>query len=82
MFLGSQSLRTNFPITTFAVTSLVGIENNEFEQLITHGVTGRKKWLFLGSLGAEYNAAILTTIEVTAHGCNLDVYSCVKGVPI
>jgi hypothetical protein len=82
MFLGSQALRTDFPYTTFAVTSPVGIENNECEQLIKHGATGRKRWLFLGSFGAEYNSEILTTIEVTAHGYNLDVYSCVKGVPI
>jgi hypothetical protein len=40
-----------------------------------HTATGRKNWLFLGSLEAGYRAAILTTICVTAHRHNLDVYA-------
>lgn len=56
------------------------IDNNECEQLMKHTATGRKNWLFLGSLEAGYRAAILTTICVTAHRHNLDVYAYVKGV--
>jgi hypothetical protein len=51
------------------------IDNNECEQLRKHTATGRKNWLSLGILEAGYRAAILTTICVTAHRHNLDVYA-------
>jgi transposase len=56
------------------------IDNNEGEQLMKHTATGRKNWLFLGSIEAGYRAAILTTICSTAHRHHLDVYSYVKEV--
>lgn len=45
-----------------------------------HTATGRKNWLFLGSIEAGYRASILTTICSTAHRHNLDVYAYVKEV--
>lgn len=56
------------------------IDNNEGEQLMKHTATGRKNWLFLGSIEAGYRAAILTTICSTAHRHHLDVYSYMKEV--
>jgi transposase len=54
------------------------IDNNLAEQLMKHTATGRKNWLFLGSIEAGYRAAILTTICSTAHRHHLDVYAYVK----
>lgn len=42
--------------------------------------TGRKNWLFIGSVAAGYRAAILMTIVSTAHRYHLDIWSYVKDV--
>ena len=42
--------------------------------------TGRKNWLFIGSMEAGYRAAILLTIVSTAHRHHLDVWQYVKDV--
>jgi len=52
----------------------------DIESLMKHTATGRKNWLFLGSIEAGYRAAILTTICSTAHRHHLDVYAYVKEV--
>ena len=42
--------------------------------------TGRKNWLFIGSVETGYRAAILLTIVNTAHRHHQDVWLCVKAV--
>jgi hypothetical protein len=42
--------------------------------------TGRKNWLFVGSVEAGYRASILLTIVSTAHRHHLDVWLYVKDV--
>jgi len=67
-------------LTTYLEHGECPIDNNLCEQLMKHTATGRKNWLFLGSIEAGYRAAILTTICSTAHRHHLDVYSYVKEV--
>jgi transposase len=62
-------------LTTYLTDGNCAIDNNSTEQLMKHTATGRKNWLFLGSIEAGYRAAILTTICSTAHRHNLDVYA-------
>lgn len=56
------------------------IDNNETEQLMKQVATGRKNWLFIGSVEAGYRAAILMTIVSTAHRYHLDIGLYVKDV--
>jgi len=58
----------------------VPFDNNETEQLMKHVATGRKNWLFIGSVDAGHRAAILLTIVSTAHRYNLDVWLYVKDI--
>jgi hypothetical protein len=58
----------------------VPIDNNETEQLMKQVATGRKNWLFIGSVEAGYRAAILLTIVSTAHRYHLDLWLYVKDV--
>jgi transposase len=58
----------------------VPFDNNETEQLMKQVATGRKNWLFIGSVEAGYRAAILMTIVSTAHRHHLDVWLYVKDV--
>jgi transposase len=58
----------------------VPIDNNETEQLMKQVATGRKNWLFIGSVEAGYRASILLTIVSTAHRHHLDVWLYVKDV--
>jgi transposase len=67
-------------LTTYLRIGDCPIDNNAGEQLMKHTATGRKNWLFLGSIEAGYRAAILTTICSSAHRHHLDVYSYVKEV--
>lgn len=67
-------------LTTYLSDGRCPIDNNLTEQLMKHTATGRKNWLFLGSIEAGYRAAILTTICSSAHRHNLDVYAYVKEV--
>ena len=54
--------------------------NNDVEQLMKQVATGRKNWLFVGSVEAGYRASILLTIVSTAHRHHLDVWLYVKDV--
>ena len=49
------------------------IDNNDCEQLMKRVATGRKNWLFKGSLSAGERAANLLTIVATAVRNDLDV---------
>jgi transposase len=67
-------------LTAYLNISDCPIDNNACEQLMKRTATGRKNWLFIGSIEAGYRAAILSTICATAHRHNLDVYAYVKEV--
>ena len=67
-------------LTVFLCDGAVPFDNNETEQLMKQVATGRKNWLFIGSLEAGYRAAILLSIVSTAHRHNLDVWAYVKDV--
>ena len=54
-------------LSVFLSDGRVPIDNNETEQLMKQVATGRKNWLFIGSVEAGYRAAILMTIVSTAH---------------
>lgn len=56
------------------------IDNNETEHLMKQIATGRKNWLFIGSVAAGYRAANLMTIISTAARNDLDVWSYLKDV--
>ena len=51
----------------------IPIDNNDCEQLMKRVATGRKNWLFKGSLSAGERAANLLTIVATAVRNDLDV---------
>jgi hypothetical protein len=68
------------PLTVFLGDGRVPFDNNETEQLMKQVATGRKNWLFIGSVEAGYRAAILLTIVSTAHRYHLDVWLYVKDV--
>jgi transposase len=68
------------PLTVFLRGGRVPIDNNETEQLMKQIATGRKNWLFIGSVEAGYRAAILLTIVSTAHRYHLDLWLYVKDV--
>lgn len=67
-------------LTVFLGDGRVPIDNNETEQLMKQIATGRKNWLFIGSVEAGYRAAILLTIVSTAHRYHLDIWLYVKDV--
>ncbi len=67
-------------LTVFLGDGRVPFDNNETEQLMKQVATGRKNWLFIGSVEAGYRAAILLTIVSTAHRYHLDVWLYVKDV--
>ena len=67
-------------LTVFLGDGRVPIDNNETEQLMKQIATGRKNWLFIGSVEAGYRAAILMTIVSTAHRYHLDIWRYVKDV--
>ena len=68
------------PLNVFLNDGRVPFDNNETEQLMKQIATGRKNWLFIGSIEAGYRAAILLTIVSTAHRYHLDVWLYVKDV--
>ena len=68
------------PLTVFLRDGHVPIDNNETEQLMKQVATGRKNWLFIGSVEAGYRASILLTIVSTAHRYHLDIWLYVKDV--
>ncbi len=57
----------------FRVMCWVPIDNNDCEQLMKRVATGRKNWLFKGSVAAGERAANLMTIIGTAIRNDLDV---------
>ena len=61
-------------LTVFLSDGRVPIDNNDVEQLMKQVATGRKNWLFIGSMEAGHRAAILLTIVSTAHRHHLDVW--------
>ncbi|HEX4378872.1 MAG TPA: IS66 family transposase [Candidatus Acidoferrum sp.] len=67
-------------LSVFLEDGRVPIDNNETEQLMKQVATGRKNWLFIGSVEAGYRAAILMTIVSTAHRYHLDIWLYVKDV--
>ena len=68
------------PLTVFLGDGAVPIDNNAVERLMKQVATGRKNWLFVGSVEAGYRASILLTIVSTAHRHQLDVWAYVKDV--
>lgn len=67
-------------LMVFLTDGRVPFDNNETEQLMKQVATGRKNWLFIGSVEAGYRASILMTIVSTAHRHHLDVWLYVKDV--
>jgi hypothetical protein len=68
------------PLCVFLRDGRVPIDNNETEQLMKQVATGRKNWLFIGSVEAGRRAAILLTIVSTAHRYHLDIWLYLKDV--
>ncbi len=68
------------PLNVFLRDGRVPFDNNETEQLMKQVATGRKNWLFIGSVEAGYRASILLTIVSIAHRYHLDVWLYVKDV--
>lgn len=58
----------------------IPIDNNDCEQLMKRVATGRKNWLFKGSLSAGERASNLMTIIGTAIRNDLDVHAYLKDV--
>ena len=67
-------------LSVFLDDGRVPIDNNDVEQLMKQVATGRKNWLFIGSVEAGRRAAILLTIVSTAHRQHLDIWRYVKDV--
>lgn len=68
------------PLCEFLRDGRVPFDNNETEQLMKQVATGRKNWLFIGSVEAGRRAAILLTIVSTAHRYHLDIWLYIKDV--
>jgi len=60
-------------LNRFTEDASIPIDNNDCEQLMKRVATGRKNWLFKGSLGAGERAANLMTIIGSAIRNDLDV---------
>lgn len=64
----------------FIDDSRIPLDNNDCEQLMKRVATGRKNWLFKGSLSAGERAANLMTIIGTATRNDLDVHAYLEDV--
>jgi transposase len=74
-------LRNNWDaLLLYTTDGRLPIDNNETEHLMKQIATGRKNWLFIGSVDAGYRAANLMTIISTAARNDLDVWSYLKDV--
>jgi transposase len=74
-------LRNNWEaLLLYTTDGRLPIDNNETEHLMKQIATGRKNWLFIGSVAAGYRAANLMTIISTAARNDLDVSSYLKDV--
>ena len=62
-------------LNRFAADARIPIDNNDCEQLMKRVATGRKNWLFKGSLAAGERAANLMTIIGSAVRNDLDVHA-------
>jgi transposase len=67
-------------LTRFVDDTTIPIDNNDCEQLMKRVATGRKNWLFKGSLAAGERAANLMTIIGTAVRNDLDVSAYLRDV--
>ena len=67
-------------LTRFVDDATIPIDNNDCEQLMKRVATGRKNWLFKGSLAAGERAANLMTIIGTAVRNDLDVSAYLRDV--
>jgi len=56
------------------------VDNNEVEQLMKQVATGRKNWLFIGSVAAGERAAAMLTLVSSAVRNDLDVFAYIKDV--
>ena len=62
-------------LSRFAEDARIPIDNNDCEQLMKRVATGRKNWLFKGSLSAGERAANLMTIIGSAVRNDLDLHA-------
>jgi transposase len=67
-------------LTEFTEDASIPIDNNDCEQLMKRVATGRKNWLFKGSLAAGERAANLMTIIGSALRNDLDVHAYLEDV--
>lgn len=67
-------------LNRFTEDATVPIDNNDCEQLMRRVATGRKNWLFKGSLAAGERAANLMTIVGSAIRNDLDVHAYLEDV--
>ena len=67
-------------LNRFTDDASIPIDNNDCEQLMKRVATGRKNWLFKGSLAAGERAANLMTIIGSAIRNDLDVHAYLEDV--
>lgn len=67
-------------LTEFTGDASIPIDNNDCEQLMKRVATGRKNWLFKGSVAAGERAASLMTIIGSALRNDLDVHAYLEDV--
>ncbi|EKK00784.1 transposase IS66 [Rhodopirellula baltica SH28] len=69
-------------LNRFTEGASIPLDNNDCEQLMKRVATGRKNWLFKGSLTAGERAANLMTVIVSALRNDLDVHAyLLRGCP-
>lgn len=68
------------PLQRYLDDGRLPIDNNETEQLMKQIATGRKNWLFLGSVAAGERMADLLTLVSSALRNDLDVWAYLKDV--
>jgi hypothetical protein len=67
-------------LVAYTTNGLIPIDNNDVEQLMKRVATGRKNWLFLGSVAAGNRAATMLTLISSAVRHDLDVAAYLKAV--
>ena len=67
-------------LNRFTEDASIPLDNNDCEQLMKRVATGRKNWLFKGSVAAGDRAANLLTIIVSAQRNDLDVQGYLEDV--
>lgn len=67
-------------LTHYLGDARLPIDNNQDEQQIRPWATGRKNWLFAGTLAAGKRAAAITSLIQAAKLNGLDPYECIKDV--